>query len=307
MSEQSGPSHFQVLFEAAFRDYEKQTGKTLANHPLAEKLQGCHSVESVTAVLLEQTESSSEIRGKDKVLKPLKNVLSVLHKLSSASSVNLVHLMAWYPLSPVKAIHTGLGILLSAVKGVLDDYDTLADLLESVERFLNRLDIYTKIPPTVSMTEIIIKILVELLSILVLATKQLQQGKLIALVKKKLLGGKDIEAILQRLDRLTEDEARMTAAQTLEVVYGLFQNMRDVVDDGKTSFNHVRDTLEIMQKLASDMNKSNRDRLEQNIRRWLSPPDPWKNQNIACKSRHCGSAAWFLLRADFAYCVSSYS
>jgi hypothetical protein len=65
-----------------------------------------------------------------------------------------------------------------AVKGVLDDYDTLADLLESVEHFLNRLDIYTKIPPSASMTEIIIKILLELLSILALATKQLQQGKL---------------------------------------------------------------------------------------------------------------------------------
>jgi len=207
MSDQSGPSHFQELFEAAFRDYEKQTGKTLANHPLAEKLQSCDSVESVTAVLREQTETSSEIRGKDKVLKPLKNVLSVLHKLSSASDLGL-------PPTPVKAIHTGLGILLSAVKGVLDDYDTLADLLESVEHFLNRLDIYTKIPPTVGMTEMIVKILVELLSILALATKQLQQGKLKALVKKKLLGGKDIEAVLQRLDRLTEDEARITAAQT---------------------------------------------------------------------------------------------
>jgi hypothetical protein len=65
-----------------------------------------------------------------------------------------------------------------AVEGVLDDYDTLADLLESVEHFLNRLDIYTKIPPTVGTTEIIIKILVELLSILALATKQIQQGKL---------------------------------------------------------------------------------------------------------------------------------
>jgi hypothetical protein len=65
-----------------------------------------------------------------------------------------------------------------AVKGVLDDYDTLADLLESVEHFLNRLDIYTKIPPTVGMTEMIIKILVELLSILALATKQVHQGKL---------------------------------------------------------------------------------------------------------------------------------
>jgi hypothetical protein len=88
MSDQSWPSHFQYLFEAAFQDYEKQTGKTLANHPLAEKLQSCDSVESVTAVLREQMETSSENRGKDKVLKPLKNVLSVLHKLSSASAVN---------------------------------------------------------------------------------------------------------------------------------------------------------------------------------------------------------------------------
>ena len=88
MNDQSGPSHFQELLEAAFRDYERQTGKTLANHPLAEKLQSCDFVESVTAVLREQTETSSEIQGKDKVLKPLKNVLSVLHKLSATSTVN---------------------------------------------------------------------------------------------------------------------------------------------------------------------------------------------------------------------------
>ena len=84
MSEQSGPSQFQTLFEAAFRNYEKQTGKTLANHPFAEKLQSCDSVESVTTVLREQIETS-EIRGKDRVLKPLKKVLSVLHQLSSTS------------------------------------------------------------------------------------------------------------------------------------------------------------------------------------------------------------------------------
>jgi hypothetical protein len=49
---------------------------------------------------------------------------------------------------------------------------------------------------------------------------------------KKLFRENDVEAILQRLDRLTQDEARTTAAQTLEVVYGLSQNMR-VVLDGK--------------------------------------------------------------------------
>ena len=47
---------------------------------------------------------------------------------------------------------------------------------------------------------------------------------------KKLLGENEVEAVLQRLDRLTLDEARTTAAQTLEVVYGLVQNMRAVID-----------------------------------------------------------------------------
>ena len=132
------------------------------------------------------------------------------------------------------------------VKGVIDGYDTLVDSLESIEHFLNRLDIYTKIPPTAAMTEIVVKILVELLSTLALATKQIKQGKpsesvfgevLHYLTRrdaekfvKKLLGEKDVEAILQRLDRLTQDEARITAAQTLEVVYGLIQNMRVVMD-----------------------------------------------------------------------------
>jgi hypothetical protein len=41
----------------------------------------------------------------------------------------------------------------------------------------------------------------------------------------KLLGENEVEAALQRLDRLTHDEARATAAQTLEVVYHLVQNM----------------------------------------------------------------------------------
>ena len=68
-----------------------------------------------------------------------------------------------------------------------------------------------------------------------------------------------------------------------------------------------------MQHLASSLNKPKRqssfyvaiddwdhqdclagDRLQQDIIRWLSPPDPWKNHYIACKSRYTGSAAWFI-------------
>ena len=78
---------------------------------------------------------------------------------------------------------------------------------------------------------------------------------------KKFFGENEVEAVLQRLDRLTQDEARTTAAQTLGVVYGLVQNMRVIIDgmrilltfhswllsalpiDGKASVDGVRDAL----------------------------------------------------------------
>jgi len=53
----------------------------------------------------------------------------------------------------------------------------------------------------------------------------------------------EVEAILERLDRLTIDEARTTAAQTLEVVCGLVQNMRAVMNGEETSINSIRDIL----------------------------------------------------------------
>ena len=40
--------------------------------------------------------------------------------------------------------------------------------------------------------------------------------------------------MLQRLDRLTEEELQMTATQTLEVVNGLFKDMKTVIDGIET-------------------------------------------------------------------------
>ena len=47
---------------------------------------------------------------------------------------------------------------------------------------------------------------------------------------KKLLGEKDVESILQRLDRLTLEESKVTVAQTLDVVYSLVNNMGVVME-----------------------------------------------------------------------------
>ena len=42
-----------------------------------------------------------------------------------------------------------------------------------------------------------------------------------------------MEAIVQRLGRLTPNEARQTVAQTVEVVHGLVKNMNVVMDGEK--------------------------------------------------------------------------
>jgi hypothetical protein len=118
-------------------------------------------------------------------------------------------------------------------------------MFECVASFLGRLRIYTELPSMPIMSDIVVKIMVEVLSALALATKQIKQGRFsecpcrsLSLMAelgaekfaKKLLGESEIEAVLQRLDRLTHDEARITVAQTLQVVCGLVNNMKVVMD-----------------------------------------------------------------------------
>ncbi len=95
------------------------------------------------------------------------------------------------------------------------------------------------------MTDIIVKIMVELLSVLALATKQITQKRFskCAVIyissmaqcvtekfAKKLLGESEIESVLQRLDRLTQDEARIGVAETLGVVHSLVGNVKAIME-----------------------------------------------------------------------------
>ena len=86
MTDQSESSYLRGLYEAALQNYEKQTGMALDKHPLAERLQDCDSVDSFTSVLREQTQAFSEFWGKDKIMKPFKNVVSTLYKLSAVAN-----------------------------------------------------------------------------------------------------------------------------------------------------------------------------------------------------------------------------
>jgi len=97
---------------------------------------------------------------------------------------------------PAKAIQACLAILLDvrpvhqfigrwpgdahviqSAKGIISNCDALVDLLESIEHFLYRLDIYARNPPTPAIDEMVVKILVELISTLAQVTEELKQRR----------------------------------------------------------------------------------------------------------------------------------
>ncbi len=63
-------------------------------------------------------------------------------------------------------------------KEVSSSYDALLELFEYLGSFLKRMEIYTTIPLTPIMTEVVVKIMVELLLVLALALKQIKQRRL---------------------------------------------------------------------------------------------------------------------------------
>ena len=121
----------------------------------------------------------------------------------------------------------------------------LVDLFERVENFFRRLESYTEVRPTIAMTDIIVKIMVEILSILGIATKEIKQGRASELIPrvqliltydcleeyvKKLLGKNEIEDSLKRLDTLTQEEARMAIAEIMRVTQKVDDNVKVVLE-----------------------------------------------------------------------------
>ncbi len=62
--------------------------------------------------------------------------------------------------------------------GVRGDQDNLIDIFERMESFFQRLELYTRVSPPPEMIDIIVKIMVEVLSILGIATKMTKQGRM---------------------------------------------------------------------------------------------------------------------------------
>ncbi|KAH9071664.1 hypothetical protein EDB83DRAFT_2517478 [Lactarius deliciosus] len=282
-STSTASSRFQAIFNAALELYQKQTKKDLIAHPLASQLQSCDSTGAILAVLQNQVREFDQAHsGDERLTKWLIPTVNVLYAFSAAVSegVSLVF-------SPAKVIFAGIG----AAKDVAASKDALAELFERIGFFFNRLETYTEVTPTAAMTNIITKIMVEVLTIFGIATKELRRGSAKKFLKK-LAGRTDLEDAVKKLDRLTQEEARMALAEILKMTHIVRDDVKVIIDDGKGA-------KLIIQQTANNVDEVKWNQIKQFLREWLSPADPSTNHNIARKAQHKGTAVWFFQGSIF--------
>jgi len=88
MADKSGSAPFQALsFESALQAYQKKTGITLAQHPIAVDLQSCRSVGDVTTLLQGLALAVSDFRERDRMMKAIETTVTLLTPLSDSTSV----------------------------------------------------------------------------------------------------------------------------------------------------------------------------------------------------------------------------
>jgi methyl-accepting chemotaxis protein len=70
---------------------------------------------------------------------------------------------------------------------------------------------------------------------------------------RKLTGNTDIEDSLERLDKLTQEEARMASAELLEITHSIDDRVKDVSGDVQDVGNKVQDVDHRVQSIGSNI------------------------------------------------------
>jgi len=211
-STSTSPYNFASIFNAALENYNRKTKNDLASHPLLPKLQSCNSPEAIITALREQGSASNQPRNSDVILtKWVAPTVNVVYAFSATidQGVGLVCIgifphgefrfnIYYQAFPPANAIFAGINVLLlvsilyvslpqtiltvdtgpQAAKDASTGREKIVDIFKRIEHFFRRLEIYTVLTPTAAMTDIIVEIMVEVLTILAITTKKLKCGRL---------------------------------------------------------------------------------------------------------------------------------
>ncbi|KAI9437515.1 hypothetical protein H4582DRAFT_279224 [Lactarius indigo] len=196
-------SNIRSMLDAALDEYKKKTRDDLLSHQLANELKTCDSVDAVLNILRDQSKAF-EKSGDQRLMKSIDSLAHAVYTFPQDLGDG-----AGLESPPAKVIFAGIGVLLFAGKDAKASHGAIIDLFERIKSCFKHFD--TLFRPTKEMTGVLVKIVIELLSILSNATKEVkrQRAKIFA---RNLLERTDIENALKRLDRLIQEQVRMAMA-----------------------------------------------------------------------------------------------
>jgi len=207
----SSTSNVQLIIDAALDDYTKITGTDLSKTPFATAIEQSDSTEAIIQLLHEREKVFKEYRdGNRKLINSLIPAVRVIQAFSGivvapAGQVShTYHLVTPLTVTPSDPLSTSKRVVYwhryspcckfphyhyllnripcdewvcQAASGVTSSYDALLELFKCLGNFLKRMEVYTTIPPTPILADVVVKIMVELLSVLALASKQIKEGR----------------------------------------------------------------------------------------------------------------------------------
>jgi hypothetical protein len=117
-----------------------------------------------------------------------------------------------------------------------------------------------------------------------------------------------MEDALNRLDKLTQEEARVAATPGTQFIFrpacGMFylnRSAKHFMEQIANDVDQVKrlSSLDFISSVYGALHIVSENQLRENIYRWLSPPDPSTNHNIACGTHFKRTAAWFFQGSTF--------
>ena len=155
------------------------------------------------------------------------------------------------------------------MKDVAESHDTVIHLFERIHFFVERLKSYTGMQLTNELTELLGKIMAQLLQILALSTKAMTDKRISELIRstcssladcgsekimKKLLGRKEVEDALSQLDMLTKEESLMVIVRNLEVTQHVDGNVTTTKFLAENIDGNVKATKVLTEDIGDNVN-----------------------------------------------------
>ncbi|KAL5050600.1 hypothetical protein BDW71DRAFT_203337 [Aspergillus fruticulosus] len=199
---------FLAIYDKASRRYHEITGETLEDQFLTKIC----SVSDLAKEIDEQNRAFREFREKRQDIFDALNAALIPVQLFCDLAAGGASLAA----PPSSLVFGAVLHLVGAARGVSASYEAVQDLMQTLQDFTVRLNVYTQEAISEALSDKLSDIIVTLVEILALSSKTIRRGRLLKFTRNILLGSDDaIQATMVKLDKLTRVEASLVGAETL--------------------------------------------------------------------------------------------